>query len=103
MCSWWPLVQWQTSKVAIEEASSSSTPRSSLGLTPPEMPSNIGTSLEDGVGTVLFHLVAVARDISARDALEDWDLHEEVDVTSTPILEGVVAKVTASLLVPRYG
>ena len=26
-----------------------------------------------------------------------------VNVTSTPILEGVVAKVTASLLVPRYG
>ena len=71
------------SKVASEEASSSSTPRSSLGLTPPEMPSTIGTSLEDDVGTVLFHLIAVARDISARGALKYWDLHEEVDITVT--------------------
>ena len=31
---------------------------------------NTGTSLEDVVGTVLFHLVAVARDVSARDALK---------------------------------
>ena len=44
---------------------------------------NIDTSLEDVVGTVLFHLVAVARDVSARDALEYWDLHEEVDITVT--------------------
>ena len=50
----------------------------------PEMPSNIGTTLEDVVGTVLFHLVAVAIDVSARDALENnWDLHEEVDGTVT--------------------
>ena len=49
----------------------------------PEMPSNIGTTLEDVVGTVLFHLVAVARDVSTRDALKYWDLHKEVDVTVT--------------------
>ena len=48
------------------------------------MPSNIDTSLEDVVGTVVFLLVAVAKDVSARDALENnWDLHEEVDGTVT--------------------
>ena len=50
----------------------------------PEMPSNIGTTLEDVVGAVVLHLVAVTRDVSARDALEtNWDLHEEDDVTVT--------------------
>ena len=45
---------------------------------------NIGASLEDVVGTVVFLLVAVAKDVSARDALENnWDLHEEVDGTVT--------------------
>ena len=45
---------------------------------------NIGLSLEDVVGTVVFLLVAVAKDVSARDALENnWDLHEEVDGTVT--------------------
>ena len=45
---------------------------------------NIGTSLEDVIGTVVFLLVAVAKDVSARDALENnWDLHEEVDGTVT--------------------
>ena len=34
------------------------------------MPSNIGTSLEDVVGTVVLLLVAVTRDVSARDAIE---------------------------------
>ena len=31
---------------------------------------NIDTSLEDVVSTVLFHLVAIARDVSARDPLK---------------------------------
>ena len=45
---------------------------------------NIGASLEDVVGTVVFLLIAVAKDVSARDALENnWDLHEEVDGTVT--------------------
>ena len=35
----------------------------------------IGASLEDVVSTVLFHLVALAIDVSARDALKNnWDL-----------------------------
>ena len=43
-----------------------------------------GTTLENVVGTVQFHLVVVARDVFARDALEtNWDLHEEDDVTVT--------------------
>ena len=47
----------------------------------PEMPSNIGSTLKDVVGTVLFHLIVITRDIFARDALEtNWDLHEEDDV-----------------------
>ena len=45
---------------------------------------NIGASLEDVVGTVVFLLVAIAKDVSARDALENnWDLHEEVNSTVT--------------------
>ena len=46
---------------------------------------NTGASLEDVVGTVVvFLLIAVAKDVSARDALENnWDLHEEVDGTVT--------------------
>ena len=31
---------------------------------------NIGSSLEDVVGTVVFNLVAVSKVVSARDALE---------------------------------
>ena len=47
---------------------------------------NIGTSLEDVAGTVVFLLVAVAKDVSTRDALKNnWDLHEDDNgaVTST--------------------
>ena len=44
---------------------------------------NIDTSLEDVIGTVLIHLVVIARDVFARDALDYWDLHEEVDITVT--------------------
>ena len=41
---------------------------------------NIGTFLEDVAGTVVFLLVAVAKDVSARDALENnGNLHEDVD------------------------
>ena len=67
------------------------------------MPSNIGTTLEDVVGTVLFHLVAVARDVSARDALEILgpsrrsrhysNLHRDAFYMVTP-LANVVALVT---------
>ena len=45
---------------------------------------NIGASLEDVVGTVVFLLIAVCKDVSTRDALENnWDLHKEVDGTVT--------------------
>ena len=47
---------------------------------------NIGTSLEDVVGTVVFLLDAVTKVVSARDALENnGNLHEVVNgsVTST--------------------
>ena len=67
------------------------------------MPSNIGTTLEDVVGTVLFHLIAVARDVSARDALELLgpsrrsrrysNLHRDAFYMVTP-LANVVASVT---------
>ena len=68
------------------------------------MASNLGTTLDDVVSTVLFHLVVIARNVSARDALDtNWDLHEEDDVTvtlhrdafymATP-LANVVASVT---------
>ena len=69
----------------------------------PEMPSNIGASLEDVVGTVLFHLIAIARDVSARDALELLgpsrrsrhysNLHRDAFYMVTP-LANVVALVT---------